>query len=288
MNQIIRTVDAVAENAIATRLADPADFPVAMEDVFDSAGNRISGFKRVARLDTLGTLAVHTDSYKLVTHREVIDHFDAAIEASPLDRTDIAIRSDISHDGARLFRKYVFPAHRINIGRDGRVDEVDLQIVLKNSYDGTMSATFQAGGFRLICSNGLVIGKEIARAKSRHTNGFDIETLSSGLVSAVEAYTTEGERWRAWSLVPVTLKQAMLVFKSIPGSNEKMLGVLTETWADQSEHTLWTLYNVLTGWATHSEARANAAAARDARDERVGRVISAKVWKDLELTAEAA
>lgn len=60
-------------------------------------------------------------------------------------------------------------------GKDG--DTVYPQILLTNSHDGKNSFSFQAGLFRMICENGLVIAtKEFESYKIRHM-GYDFETL---------------------------------------------------------------------------------------------------------------
>ncbi len=60
-------------------------------------------------------------------------------------------------------------------GKDG--DTVYPQILLTNSHDGKNSFSFQAGLFRMICENGLVIAtKQFENYKIRHM-GYDFETL---------------------------------------------------------------------------------------------------------------
>ena len=60
-------------------------------------------------------------------------------------------------------------------GKDG--DTVYPQILLTNSHDGKNSFSFQAGLYRMICENGLVIAtKQFQAMKIRHM-GYDFETL---------------------------------------------------------------------------------------------------------------
>ena len=60
-------------------------------------------------------------------------------------------------------------------GKDG--DNVWPQIIMTNSHDGKNSFTFQAGMYRFVCSNGLVIAdEEFGSMKIRHM-GYDFETL---------------------------------------------------------------------------------------------------------------
>ena len=69
-------------------------------------------------------------------------------------------------------------------GQDG--DNVWPQIIMTNSYDGKNSFTFQAGMYRLVCSNGLVIAdQEFGSMKIRHM-GYDFDTLRETINEMVE------------------------------------------------------------------------------------------------------
>ena len=69
-------------------------------------------------------------------------------------------------------------------GQDG--DNVWPQIIMTNSHDGKNSFTFQAGMYRFVCSNGLVIAdQEFGKMKIRHM-GYDFETLRGTIEEMVE------------------------------------------------------------------------------------------------------
>ena len=62
-------------------------------------------------------------------------------------------------------------------GNDG--DTVYPQILLTNSHDGKNSFKFQAGLFRMICENGLVVADESFEDYSIRHMGYDFEALQS-------------------------------------------------------------------------------------------------------------
>ena len=69
-------------------------------------------------------------------------------------------------------------------GKDG--DTVMPRILMTNSHDGKNSFQFQAGLYRLVCSNGLVIADaEFANMKSRHM-GYDLAELKTVINEIVE------------------------------------------------------------------------------------------------------
>jgi len=69
-------------------------------------------------------------------------------------------------------------------GKDG--DTVMPRILMTNSHDGKNSFQFQAGLYRLVCSNGLVIADaEFANMKIRHM-GYDLNELKTVINEIVE------------------------------------------------------------------------------------------------------
>lgn len=68
---------------------------------------------------------------------------------------------------------------------DGNVDSY-IEILLTNSHDGSSTFRFEAGIFRVICSNGLVVkDNDLGTLKIRH-QGYDFETLRALINLMVE------------------------------------------------------------------------------------------------------
>ena len=85
------------------------------------------------------------------------------------------------------FQKHMLVFRHPNLmveGKDG--DDVWPQIIMTNSHDGKNSFTFQAGMYRFVCSNGLVIAdQEFGKMKIRHM-GYDFEALRKTIGEMVE------------------------------------------------------------------------------------------------------
>jgi len=68
---------------------------------------------------------------------------------------------------------------------EGNVDSY-IEILLTNSHDGSSTFRFEAGIFRVVCSNGLVVkDNDLGTLKIRH-QGYDFETLRSLINTMVE------------------------------------------------------------------------------------------------------
>lgn len=80
----------------------------------------------------------------------------------------------------------IFRNNDVFIQGDNEEDVVYPQILLTNSHDGKNSFRFQAGLFRMICSNGLVISTETFEAISIRHMGYDFDELEETIKMMVE------------------------------------------------------------------------------------------------------
>ena len=266
----------------------PQFFPVDVGGVYDAKGEVVPGYQRVYREDSGDTLAIHTDSYKLIRYEDSFQAFDLSLKASGLDLTNMQIATDYANRGARIFRQYLLPAYQIDLGNG---DLSALRIIMFNSYDGSTAFQGMAGAYRFVCANMAVIGKDIIRVKVRHVGKAVIEPVIETVVEAAKTFTDEMERQRAWGQVGVEHERAIDTFRALPQATDRLTEHLTLRWVEETrDHTksLWTLYNVLTSWATHGgdqRAEKLSVGASIDRQKRVKALTEGKAWEQLLLAA---
>ena len=120
-----------------------------------------SGYKFIVRPDTGAVLSCMTDSYRLVTNESIINAAEPIVKKHGGEVKEVSIFSN----GRSTHMKWHFPKHVVKIGKD---DELTPEIVVGNSYDGTLGVNIMAGAFRLICLNGAVIGIVASKYKNKH------------------------------------------------------------------------------------------------------------------------
>ena len=121
-----------------------------------------------------------SDKYSHIPTERVMDDM-AALGWNVVDAKEIKARKNQGFQKHMLV--FANPEIVIN-GADG--DTVFPRILLTNSHDGKNAFTFQAGLFRLVCSNGLVIADEqFGKMKIRHM-GYDFEALQLLITDMVE------------------------------------------------------------------------------------------------------
>lgn len=263
-------------------------FPVELRRLFDDRGVELEGWRRVVRTDTDATLYVHSDSYKLVSNEECFAAFEEALAASSLDTADMRVATDYAAGGARVFRQYLLPGHRVQV-KPGV--EVALRLLMFNSYDGSVAFTGRSGAYNFVCANTAVSGRDFASFRMRHAGEMDVGKAIKGLTEAAERYVADAARWRSWPEIAVSDLQAIAVFREFPSPTDALTNELTRRWVearDQDERqggaNLWCLWNVLTAWATHgSESRVQ----RFEREARVAKACEGATFRRLAGAADA-
>lgn len=205
-------------------------------------------------------VAVVSETYKVFQNSEMVDVVSNAIEDSGLDTE--GMRSQSRFDGKRAFVEYIFPRYTVEpkVG-----DVVQLRIVAKNSYDGGWSFGLLAGGFRLICLNGQIVGSYAKAYSRRHSAGFQLDDMGGRILAIKEAFSTEGNRWAAYAnteadqmIVEYSIRKFCGLdqvginppdeFKPTPTYNK--LKELWDSYRYELGENYWALFNTFTAYTT--------------------------------------
>jgi hypothetical protein len=253
-------------------------FDVGVGPVHDPEGNIIDGLQRIFREDTKKTIKVHTNAYKLITYEESFSAFDAALNSSGLDITDMMVSTDLTHDGGRCFRQYVLPKHLIDMG-DG--DLLALRIIMFNSYDGSMAFRGMAGAYRFVCANTCVIGKHIIKVNVKHTKNAEILPAIDTIVNSAQVFTEMEPRLLAMKEAHPTEAQAYN-FLRLTGAQDTAINQLFVDWSLGDDASLYGLFNAATSWSSHGSADKITIAGRCDREDQVASMVFSQPWEKLE------
>jgi len=139
-------------------------------------------------------------------------------------------------------------------GKDG--DTVMPRILMTNSHDGKNSFKFQAGLYRLVCSNGLVIADaEFANMKIRHM-GYDLAELKTVISEIVEKLPLTVECMNKLKAKELSEEEKISFAKEAlqtrisknqlsTYSAEDILELITPTRKEDEGDDMWNVYNVV-------------------------------------------
>ena len=187
-----------------------------------------------------------SSKYSHIPTERVMDDM-AALGWSVVDAKEIKARKN------QGFQKHmlIFANPEIVIeGKDG--DTVFPRILLTNSHDGKNAFSFQAGLFRLVCSNGLVIADEqFGKMKIRHM-GYDFEALQTLITTMVEKLPLTVESMNRFKNKQLTEEQMQKFALEALGlrfdTENKTFNVdefLTPTRKEDKGNDLWSVFNLV-------------------------------------------
>ena len=197
-----------------------------------------SNYKAIVREDTNEVISIVKNSYEIVRNKDLINNL-----LEELSTLDTPYRIDRSHsfvDNKRMRLMITFP----DLTMHDENSEIQLSLYLHNSYDMSESVRMRWGFFRLICSNGAILGKILSQSYFRHTKGFKIGNLKDSLSATYDQIPAIQARIKELESTPVTQELMNRVEKGVGKKLSKRV-------FDQRPLTEYQMYNALTNYISH-------------------------------------
>jgi hypothetical protein len=213
--------------------------------------NKETGHKLIIREDTNEVISCVTKKYNLVTNQEIIN------KATPILKKYEAKLQECKTfaNGARTQWTWRLPSNKLTVTTG---DVINPQIIIKNSYDASTQVGILGGIFRLVCSNGMVVGDIYGKHNSRHTiwnsslnNGWIPNRVEKTCKSISEHLTSDLSLLRD---TKINNKDIPKVIKQLP---EKGVTEIVNYLANDKPETYWELLNAATFVFTHHLNRDN-------------------------------
>ena len=192
-----------------------------------------------------------SDKYTHIPTERVIDDMEL-LGWKPIEAKQVAARKS----STKGFQKHLLVFRNDDVvinGEDG--DTVYPQIMLTNSHDGKNSFQFQAGLYRMICSNGLVIADEqFESVKMRHM-GYSFEDLQDMIKEMVGKLPLTVESMNKMKAIEMAEEQilafakdalnARFTKKEMNRIEVDLKELTTPTRKEDKGSDLWSVFNVV-------------------------------------------
>lgn len=146
-------------------------------------------------------VAMVSKTYRILQHREILERvLDYAAKRTGSAPGKAMVST--TPTGERM-------TMRMDLGRewacrpDGR--DVRLEILCRNSVDGSSALRLHLGWFRLVCSNGLVLGVTLGRVRMVHAKHADMDLAFKALEQQIEIAKTERDNLENWTRKSVSI-----------------------------------------------------------------------------------
>ena len=170
-----------------------------------------------------------------------------------------------------------------------RGDEINPQMIFINSYNGSRKAMIAFGLIRIICSNGMIDVEGHVQFR-KHTNNDILAQEYSKIGDFKLTMDNSMKQLQSMNDTVVTMDQVRTALKETIAKNEVKENTLMEYIEKNNRDSidatnLYVVYNGLTEWATHHEARSTA----DMNEVYLNRQAElTKLWKTPQFEALAA
>lgn len=216
--------------------------------------------------DTGEIFSITSPKYKLVTHQDVLANVEEVIDTeSSLGNYS----KGVWLDEGRMRTTYRFKEVDIAIGKG---DVVNPTLEVFNSYDLSWRHTVYLGAFRVICTNGMVVGEKFMTFRKRHMPDLYLEDVQEALRNGLDRLTMQSTAWKEWQGIPATnefvdetigklelnkKETGTLIEEPETSTNLsieiwRMFQEMGENYQDKVEQmTKWIFFNILTQFITH-------------------------------------
>lgn len=217
-----------------------------------------SGFFGNRRTDNSQVVGVVSENYRILQNRDLFSHADEVFQKMNLTTNKVNYITTRGRAQARAI--YTFETIGVKVREK---DDLVLQLTVANSFDGSLGASFNIGFLRVVCTNGLMApaGKG-TNINKKHTLAVAESFTENKVKNAVDAFHRGAELFKplfntrisqgAGNNILGNLAQRKLV-------SHKIAKGIHEVWESPSYHqdsdrTLWGLYNAATEHLTHQVA----------------------------------
>ena len=222
------------------------EFNVKSRPVLNIRGQVIEGHRENFREDTGEHLALVSDKYKIVHHKEVIDRVESCLKLGEFQK-----KVYCPNNGARLYAVYDFKEQRAEVAKG---DIIGMRVTLRNSYDGSSGIPIDAGALRLVCTNGMTSPYMNTKQSGRHSMNLDLDYINDAINSAKREFDASVEGYRVLHGFKITQQKGESIIEKLVETKKigerrgkDILDIWRNpTYSQDKDRNIYNLYNAVT------------------------------------------
>lgn len=222
------------------------DFPVELQSIFLTGEKEIPKRKAIVRTDTNQTLGIASSSYALLPHANVVNGFREALTGYKITE-----QIQVTKNGAHLYYRVGLPEVVVKVSEE---DSVSLMLFVKNSYDGSHSLQILFGAFRLVCSNGMVIGRKFVEFNHKHVGEnmtVKVGALQSQIARYIDLFFETTPVMKKMVDTTAVIEKEVSFSGKVIGIPQYLLDEAHREYDRASDSSVWGYYNSITYAITH-------------------------------------
>lgn len=236
-------------------------FNVREEGVLTASGDVIPNRKCLINEASNHVMSIVSTGYKTVSNEQIFSGFCQAVENSGIKADGAQIQVKQTATGSRAMVDFIFPEQLLEINGDTTA----LQLCALNSFDGSTRYLTKAGGLRMKCLNGQILGNIVGSYSSTHNSRLDVDAGAQSVISMITEFNSAKDYWGAMMKRKITFEASGKVRAAFLGlkyddkiqnnSRYDRLAEIHQRYVTEMGSTVWALYNALTEYATHTRPK---------------------------------
>lgn len=242
-------------------------FPIRKEPVM-SAESHIPFDDRVMLInDDLDIpVGLVSTAYQVLENDRVFDSFLSALQETDIDLSEVRILPTTADYGAKTLTKFRFMNEVTNLSFDD--SPIAYELSVSNSFDGTSSYMTRVAGYRLVCSNGMMMAKTLGQQTHFHRSVLDIHESAHNMVNMLHLFKNADKYWGAMLNIELTDEEVESAIRKYFGygptvevmayTQSSACAHVVRSWKDYSEQfgsNLYSLYQALTDFVSNKHYR---------------------------------
>jgi len=231
------------------------DYNVTTQPLFTKDG-RPTGWFGNFRDGVDSPLGVCTEYYGLIQNKDLMDKATEAMNARGLIPSKQKLV--VAGDGERFYATFDFKDKVIPVSKKVG-DELGFRLILQNSFDRSLRASWSLGFLRLVCLNGMVTMEKEFSLTKKHSTKLSLDFVGDALDRAINGFEKSAEIFALLADKPVSDEQGQTILKNLTEkdilSDSVREGVETLWLAPKRDEdkarNLFNLYNAATDYLTH-------------------------------------
>lgn len=149
--------------------------------------------------DSETPVGVVSKKYQLVQHHDIVQLAIDALTGVKIDPRTVTAELMLTEYGERMALCLTLPRDFDYQCPAAGDDRMSLRFHCFNSVDGSTRLSAFLGWFRLVCSNGMIVGTTLGRYRKPHNPGLDTQDLGRILRDGMAGADQERKRYDRWS-----------------------------------------------------------------------------------------
>lgn len=142
-------------------------------------------------------VGIVSNTYTLAQHRDVANKCIEGIKNTGVEISALQFELGLTELGEWMNFRIYFPAQFDHVPKEG--DKLKLRLECFNSVDGSSRLVILLGWFRLVCSNGMIIGETKTEVRDIHNSHLDLEQIPKIVSGSMNLISADKNRLISWN-----------------------------------------------------------------------------------------